>query len=144
MTVARTTILLLVAVLLLACNPVRVEVTEVEETGPIIVFDLTNRSSVLRDVRYEIAEPAGASAGSTSAIPCARMVVELGRASRTVALTVDGDRIGSYTVTPADAVSTYLVMRVTIDPDGDAVLVGVEAAEANPAASIEPIPGCDG
>jgi hypothetical protein len=145
MTALRAATVLLAAVVLVACNPVRVEVTEVEAAGPVLVFDVTNASSRLRDLRYEIAEPSGASAGSTSAIPCARTVIDLGRASRTIELSVDGaGRIGSYTVTPADAVSAYLVMRVTIGPDGTAELVGVAAVEAHPGASVEPVPGCDG
>ena len=144
MTMRRAAALLVTAVMLVACNPVRVEVTEVEEAGPILVFDVTNQSSRLRDLRYEIAEPGGASAGSTSAIPCARTVIDLGRASRTIEVTVDGGgRIGSYTVTPADARAAWLVMQVTIDPTGAAVLVGVEAADEDPMASVEAIPGCE-
>ncbi|HEX7225720.1 MAG TPA: hypothetical protein VF367_09105 [Candidatus Limnocylindria bacterium] len=143
MNVARAATPLLVAVALLACNPVRVAVTEVEEAGPLIVFDVTNQSPVLRDVRYEIAEPSGASAGSTSAVQCARTVVELGRASRTIELTIDGEAFGSYTVTPADAQAGWLVMRMRIAPDGGALLLGVAAAENNPQAPLTPVPGCE-
>lgn len=129
--------------LLVACTPVAVEVVEVEQTGPVVVFDVTNQSTELRDLRYEIAEPNGASAGSTSAIPCARTVVELGPASRTIELAIDGEGFGSYTVTPADADARWIVMRVRIAPDGDALLLGVAAAENNPQAPVTPVPGCE-
>lgn len=134
----------LAALVLAACYPVRVEVTAVEATDPGLVFDITNLSTELRDLRYEIAEPNGESAGSTSVIPCARTVVAFGFASRTIELTIDGEGFGSYTVTPADARADWLVMRIRIGPGGDAILVGVAAAENGPQALTAPIRGCNG
>jgi hypothetical protein len=142
-TAARLTAVALAAIVLVACTPMRVEVTEIVGTDPGLVFDILNQSTELRELRYEIAQPNGESAGSTSVGPCARTVVAFGRASRTIELAVDGERFGSYTVTPADARAGWLVMRIRIGPGGDAILVGVAATENGPQAEIVPVPGCE-
>ena len=141
MTLWRRGHLLAVAAVLVACNPVRVEVTQVEAGGPLIVFDVTNASNTLRDVRYEIEQEMGTSAGSTSAVECTRSFTELGHASRTIDLFVDGARIGSYDVTADDLEARYLVVPIRIGPNGGTTLGEATGTDVNPLRPLAPIPG---
>lgn len=126
------------------CSITSVTVTEVPETGPVIVVDVTNASTDLREVRYEIAQAAGSSMGAASAIPCARSFTALGRASDTVEIFVDAASIGSHRVTQAEDDAEWFVVTITIAPGGSARLVSMGSAEEDPRASLEAIPGCEG
>lgn len=111
------------ALVLVACMPVVAPAPPGAEPGepigPELVIDVVNRSN--REVRigYEFEAPNSAGGGEGLMPPCERMMSPFGGVGGRFEILVDGDVVMAEVMPPGMPADGFVLVRVTIEPDGE-------------------------
>lgn len=133
---------LALGLLLAACLPVGVEQAPGAPIGPVLVLDVTNISDRELEVVYEFDSLSSDGSGGGSFGACVRSISLWGEVAGTYSILVEREPLVEADVPPGMPADGYLVVALSIDPDGAAR----QTAPARWARVIEseerPIPGC--
>ena len=114
-----------IAVLLLAgCWPVGVERGPAGRIGPTLVVEVTNRSARELPASYEFSASASSGGGEGLVNSCEHLSQVWGDVAGTFTISIDGKPVLDAEVAPGTPLEGYLVVRIEVDPDGEAQAIG--------------------
>jgi hypothetical protein len=133
---------LLAALVLAACAPVVVQIADGPLDGPQLAIQVANASDRQVAVGYEFEAVNTGGAGEGMVASCEQALMTFGAISGRYRVLVDGVRLHEAAApvgVPADA---WMVVRVSIGPDGDPEVIGAGLTPQMPDPDPRPIAGC--
>ena len=133
---------LTIAFVLPACMPVVAPIEDGGQEGPSLAIQVTNGADqgVAIGYSFEAFQSSGGGEGSVGA--CEQAMIPFSTVGGSFTILLDGESLFEHAVaagTPADA---WMVVRVTIGPDGEAEVTGTNLAARMPDPVTRPIPNC--
>lgn len=133
---------LAIAVVLPACMPVVAPLGDGGQEGPSLAIQVTNGADqeVAIGYSFEAFQSSGGGEGSVGA--CEQAMIPFGTVGGSFTILVDGESVFEHAVAAGTPVDAWMVVRVTIGPDGEAEVTGTNVAARMPDPVTRPIPNC--
>lgn len=132
---------LLAALVLAGCAPVGVQIADGPLEGPQLAVQVANASD--REVEvgyaYEAVNEGGEGGGSVAS--CEQVSIPFGAVAGQYRVLVDGEAV-HQAAAPAGPADAWFVVRVSINPDGDAEVIGAGLTARMPDPDPRPVAGC--
>jgi hypothetical protein len=112
------------------------------QLGPTLVLDVTNASSAEHTIGYEWTADDGGGSGESTTASCERVAQEFGEIRGDYSFQVDGISVLEGTVPPNAPPGGYLVIRVSIEPDGTTTAAAPLFLARAPDPQPRPLGGC--
>jgi hypothetical protein len=130
------------ALVLAACAPVVVPIADGPPDGPQLAIQVANASDRQVAVGYEFEAVNSGGGGEGTVASCEQALMTFGTVSGRYRVLIDGVQLHEAAApagVPADA---WMVVRVSIGPDGDPEVIGAGIAVQMPDPDSRPIAGC--
>ena len=130
-----------------ACQPMVAPVQEAPaepagQVGPELVIDVVNRSDRELVIGYEFETPNASGGGEGTMPPCERMEMLFGSVAGDYEILLDRERVLEGAVPDAMPDDGFLIVRLTIDADGDVDVIGPRWTRIPPELRNQALPEC--
>jgi hypothetical protein len=132
----------LVTVVLAACMPVVVPIAEGPPEGPQLAIQIANASDREVKVGYEFEGPQMTGGGEGTVGSCEQVAMPFGPVSERYTILLDGEALHDAAAPAGVPAGAWVVVRISVDADGDANVTGSGIAPRMPDPNPRPIADC--